>query len=365
MRPRADRPNLPLPSTRRLSRRALLAGGGALLAAPYLGSQHARAQAREITLPMSGGSFMQAVQSEVTEPFRQQTGITVRMVPGNMKTHAMQLLASRGRPPFDVFLGNGEDLVLLLDANRMLPLTPDLVPNILDVHDKFKVQWNGYGSLFDYFTIGLSYNTQQLGDPPKSWREFVDRTAKGDFKKQVFFNSLPGGVRGPEVLVTLARALTGSQDGIDAAFDAIRRMRPNIFKFFNSINDPVVMLLNGEGMVGPGWDGRVFVAHDESNGRVQFIKPTDGLACNGPPIGVVRGGNEEAAYRFVNFALSADVQKAFCEKMFYGAVNSKVVYSPAVAARLPTPDEVTVADERFMAANIKSWVDRWNREIAF
>jgi putative spermidine/putrescine transport system substrate-binding protein len=118
-------------------------------------------------------------------------------------------------------------------------------------------------------------------------------------------------------------------------------------------------------MVGPGWDGRVFVAHDESNGRVQFIKPTDGLACNGPPIGVVRGGNEEAAYRFVNFALSADVQKAFCEKMFYGAVNSKVVYSPAVAARLPTPDEVTVADERFMAANIKSWVDRWNREIAF
>jgi putative spermidine/putrescine transport system substrate-binding protein len=344
------------------TRRHLLAGGGAL-ALPFLGSSDARAQGREITIPMSGGSFMQFVQSEVTDTFRAKTGIAVRMVPGNMKTHAMQLLASRGRPPFDAFLGNGDDYVTLLDANRMLPMGPDRVPNIVDIHDKFKLQWQGHGALFDYFSIGLSYNTQLLREPPRSWREFVDRTVRGDFGSQVFFNSLPGGVRGPEVLVTLARALTGSEENVDAAFDAIRRMKPRIFKFFNSINDPVVMLLNGEGMVGPGWDGRVFVAHDESNGRVQFIKPSDGLASNGPAIGVVRGGNQEAAYAFVDHALSPEVQKNFCEKMFYGSVNTKVVYSPALAARLPTPDEINVPSERFMATNMGRWIERWNREI--
>ncbi len=347
-----------------ISRRAVLAGGVAALAAPYLGSSDARAQGREIALPMSGGSFMQFYQSEITEPFRQKTGITVRMVPGNMKAHAMQLLASRGRPPFDVFLGNGEDLVKLLDANRMLPMAPDRVPSLEEVHPKFKEQWQGYGSLFDYHSVGLSYNTQMLREPPRSWKEFVERTVKGDFGNQVFFNSLTGGVRGPEVLCTLARALTGNEENTDAAFDALRRMRPHIFKFFSSINDPVVMLLNGEGMVGPGWDGRVFVAHDESQGKVQFVKPSDGVACNGPPIAVVRGGNQEAAYNFVNFALSAEVQKAFCEKMYYGAVNTRVVYSGNLANRLPKPDEVTVANERFMAANISRWVERWNREIA-
>jgi putative spermidine/putrescine transport system substrate-binding protein len=350
--------------TRHLAtRRTVLAGGLAALATPYLGSSDARAQGREIAMPMSGGSFMQFYQSEITEPFRQKTGITVRMVPGNMKTHAMQLLASRGRPPFDVFLGNGEDLVQLLDANRMLPMTADRVPSIAELHPKFTEQWGGYGSLFDYFSIGLSYNTQLVREPPRSWKEFVERTVRGDFRNQVFFNSLTGGVRGPEVLCALARALTGSEENTDAAFDALKRMRPRIFKFFSSINDPVVMLLNGEGMVGPGWDGRVFVAHDESQGKVQFVTPTDGVACNGPPIAVVRGGNSEAAYAFVNFALSAEVQKAFCEKMFYGSVNTRVQYSPNLAGRLPTPDQVTVANERFMAANIARWVERWNREI--
>lgn len=342
------------------SRRSLLLGA---LALPWLGSSDARAQGREIVIPMSGGSFMDAVRTEVTEPFRRETGISVRMVPGNMKAHAMQLLASRGRPIFDAFLGNGDDFVRILDANRMLPLTPDKVPSIEEVHVKFKEQWQGYGSMFDYFSIGLSYNTQNLRNPPGSWKEFVDRTASGDFRNQVFFNSLPGGVRGPEVLVTLAKALTGDERQVDAAFAAIRRMKPNIFKFFSSINDPVVMLLNGEGLIGPGWDGRVFVAEDESNGRVKFIKPADGLASNGPAIGVVRGGNEDAAYRFVNFALSAPVQKAFCEKMFYGAVNTKVVYSERVASRLPMPDEVNVPNERFMAENMSAWIERWNREI--
>ena len=56
MRPRRTHPNRPLLSAPGVSRRALLAGGGALLAAPYLGSQDARAQGREITLPMSGGT---------------------------------------------------------------------------------------------------------------------------------------------------------------------------------------------------------------------------------------------------------------------------------------------------------------------
>lgn len=351
--------DMPPPTTRR----RLLAGSVTALALPYLGSSDARAQGREITMPMSGGSFMQAVQSEVTDTFRAATGISVRMVPGNMKTHAMQLLASRGRPPFDVFLGNGDDFVALLDANRILPMGPDRVPNVADVHEKFKAQWQGHGALFDYFSIGLSYNTQSVREPPRSWRDFIDRTARGDFGNQVFFNSLPGGVRGPEVLLTLAKALTGNEENVDAAFDALRRIRPRVFKFFSSINDPVVMLLNGEGIVGPGWDGRVFVAHDESNGRVQFVKPSDGLASNGPPIGVVRGGNSEAAYAFVNHALSAPVQKAFCEKMFYGAVNTKVEYSPALAARLPRPEEVNVPNERFMATNMSRWIERWNREI--
>src|SRR5690606_28647013 len=110
----------------------------------------------------------------------------------------------------------------------------------------FKAQWEGYGAMFDYHSIGFGYSTEQIDDAPRSWVEFVDRTAAGDFGRTVFFNSLPSGVRGPEVMLTLARAVTGDETGIEGAFDAVQRMKPNIFKFFSSINEPVTMLLNGE-----------------------------------------------------------------------------------------------------------------------
>ena len=346
------------------TRRSLLAMGGAAICAPYLGSTSLRAQGKELVVPMSGGSFMTIWGSEVADTFKKKTGISVKMVPGNMKTHAMSSLAAKGNPPFDLAFGNGDDFIQLLDAGKLLPLSPDKVPNIDDIHVKFKEQWQGHGSMFDYFSIGLAYATDQVKNPPASWKEFVERTVKGDFGANVFFNGLNAGVRGPEVLVNLARALSGSEQNVDAAFDALKRMKPNVFKFFGSINDPILMLLNGEGIIGPSWDGRTFVAQDESNGKVAFVKPSDGLASNGPAIGVIKGGNEDAAYQLVNHALSVEVQKPFCEKMFYGAVNTKVSYSGSLAQRIPKPDEVNVPSERFMATNMGAWIKRWNQEIA-
>jgi len=337
---------------------------GGAICAPYLGSTSLRAEGKEILVPMSGGSFMAAWGSEVADTFKKKTGINVKLVPGNVKAHAMSLLAAKGNPPFDIIQGNGDDFIQLLDAGKLLPLSPDKVPSINDVHFKFKEQWQGYGSMFDYFSIGLAYATDQLKNPPASWKEFVERTAKGDFGANVFFNSLTAGVRGPEVLVNLARALSGNEQNVDAAFNALKRMKPNIFKFFGSINDPIMMLLNGEGMIGPSWDGRTFIAQDESNGKVAFVRPTDGVASSGPAIGVIKGGNEDGAYQLVEHALSAEVQKSFCEKMFYGAVNTKVVYSGSLAQRIPKPDEVNVPNERFMATNMGAWIKRWNQEIA-
>lgn len=349
------------------SRRRFLqaASAGAVAAAlPFGTGRSARAAGREILMSMSGGSFLSNWQSKIIDPFEKLTGIKVKLVSGNMKAHAMHLRASRGDPPFDVFMGENADFVNLIAGGFFLPLTEDKVPSIKDVHPKFKDQWGGFASGFDYSSVGLAYRTDRISKPPASWREFVDRAAAGDFGKKVFFNNLPSGVRGPEMLLTMARVFGGDPTKIDAGFDAIKRMKPNIFKFFSSFNDPVVLLLNGEGDIGPGWDGRTFVAHDESGGKVNWISPKEGPASSGPPIAVVKGGNTEAAYALVNYALGTEAQKVFCEAMFYGSVNSKVVYSEKLAKRIPSLDEVQVYDEKFIAANVGRWIERWNEEIA-
>lgn len=351
---------------RRVLRGVSMAGTAAALGplVAMLGVRSAAAAAnKHVTLSMSGGSYMSNWQREIIDPFQKLTGIQVTMVPGSFHTHAMQLRASSGTPPFDVFMGDGYDAVSLISGGRFLPLTSDRVPSISEVYDKFKAPWGEYAALIDYASVGLAYSTERVKKPPTSWREFVDRTAAGDFDNKVFFNGFPG-VRGPEVLMTLSRVFGGDPKNIDAGFEAIKRIKPHVFKFFTTFNAPVELLMSGEGDIGPGWDGRTYIAHDESHGKVDWIAPEEGVAAGGPVLAVVKGGNADAAYALVNYALGATAQKAFCEAMGYGAVNRNVVYSERLSKRIPPAAKALVADDGFIAANLSKWVERWNREIA-
>jgi putative spermidine/putrescine transport system substrate-binding protein len=350
------------------SRRRILrtASGGVMAAAmgSLIPSFSRAADKKDIVMTMSGGSFMTNWQTKIIEPFQRLTGYRVTMVSGNTKAQAMQVRASRGSPPFDVVLDGGSEYFGLIATGRLMPLDAVNVPNLKDVDDKFKKQWQGYGAHFDYSSVGIAYRSDRVKNPPTSWREFIDRTQRGEFGKTVFFNSLAAGVRGPEVMMTMARALTGDPTHIDSAFDAVKRMKPNIFKFFTAFNDPVVMLLNGEGTIGPGWDGRTYSAQEQSNGKIAWINPKEGAASSGPPIGVVKGGNTEGAFALVNYALGVEAQKAFCEAMLYGSVNRKVVYSDTLAKRVPSIGSIRVFDEQYIDKNIAAWIDKWNQEIA-
>jgi putative spermidine/putrescine transport system substrate-binding protein len=341
---------------------SLAAGAAAAGALPRLA--WSAGGAKKIVMSQSGGSFMKTWQTAIIDPFQQKTGAQVVQVSGNMSAHALQLRANRASPPFDVFLGFGADFVGLVRDGYLLPLAEDKVPSIRDVHPKFKDQWKGYASYFDYSSIGIAYSTGSVKKPPLSWREFLQRAGAGEFGRTVFFNNLPSAVRGAEVMTMLARVLTGDPTQMDAAFDAVKRLKPYVVKFITSLNDPVTLLLSEEGTIGPGWDGRTYIAHDESGGKVDWIHPKEGVATGAPVIGVVKGGNEEWAYRLVDYALGMEAQKAFCEAMFYGSVNVKVQYSGKLRERIPKPADVIVSNEEFLAANMGKWIERWNREIA-
>ena len=111
---------------RRKFMRGVSAAAAAATLAPLLGtitSRSARAASdKEVVMSTSGGSFMQTWQTKIIDPFQKQTGLRVKQVSGSMKAHAMQLRASRGTPPFDLFMGDGADFVNLAEGGFMLPL---------------------------------------------------------------------------------------------------------------------------------------------------------------------------------------------------------------------------------------------------
>lgn len=321
------------------------------------------AKDKEVVMSMSGGSYMENWQKKIIDPFQKETGITVKMVPGSFHAHAMRVRASRrGAPPFDLLMGDGFDFINLIAGGYLLPLAASKVPNLAEVAPKFRDQFDDRGVLFDYASLGIAYSTARVKNPPKSWREFVDRTAAGDFGNRVFCNNLPAGVRGPEFLMLFDRVFGKDDKDVDAGFAAFKRMKPHVFKFFTTFSDPVQLITNGEGDIGPGWDGRTYIAHDAGE-KIDWIAPTEGVGAAGPTVGVVKGGNSDAAYALLNYSIGAVAQKAFCEAMGYGAVNAKVVYSERLAKRVPSVQNAIVADNRFISEHLREWVERWNREI--
>ena len=192
--------------------------------------------------------------------------------------------------PYDVAAFGGNDMYRLIRAKKLAQVDEKSVPSLADVPEKFKADWEGCGSLYDYSSVGIAYRPDKIQGGVKSWKEFVERTVAGEFGKQVFFNNLSSNVRGAEVLSMFGKIYGSGYGDIEASIATLERMKPHIFKFFTAFNDPVVLLTSGEGAIGPGWDGRTFIAEDSTKGMVKWVDPTEGAVSSGPVMAVVKGG---------------------------------------------------------------------------
>ncbi|CCJ51122.1 ABC transporter substrate-binding protein [Bordetella parapertussis] len=335
----------------------LAAIGGSYLRIGHTADDH-------IYVTSSGGSFLENGRKHMAEPFEKQSGVKVTLVPGTNPAHALKILSSRGTPPYDVAAFGGNDMYRLIRAKKLAQVDEKSVPSLADVPEKFKADWEGCGSLYDYSSVGIAYRPDKIQGGVKSWKEFVERTVAGEFGKQVFFNNLSSNVRGAEVLSMFGKIYGSGYGDIEASIATLERMKPHIFKFFTAFNDPVVLLTSGEGAIGPGWDGRTFIAEDSTKGMVKWVDPTEGAVSSGPVMAVVKGGKEDLAKAFMNYALGEEAQKAFCEAMYYGAVNRKVQYSEKLKHRLPSIDSVQLVDTELLIKNMSALLDLWNKRIA-
>ncbi|MBI3978294.1 MAG: ABC transporter substrate-binding protein [Chloroflexi bacterium] len=324
----------------------------------------AKSANKTIVIGTSGGPFLDNLKKHILDPFAKQTGADVQVSAGAFPAIAAALRASKDKPPYD-FVSISAELILQMIADDFwVKLTPENVPNLKDMYPMAYEPFKSYAAALDYASQGLAVNTEMVKSPPQSWKEFIEQGAAGAYGKNIFFNNLPSGVAGIFVMMKLAQVMSGDPKNADAAFDAVKRIKPNVAKFFTSYSDPVDLLTRKEATVGVGFDGRVYIAHDETNGKITWIKPKDGAAGTLAAFAVVRRGNEEWALKLANHVVDAEPQSSFVNAMFYGSLNKKVKYSEKLAQRIPPPSEVQPPDYEFIVQNQDKWIERWNKEIA-
>ena len=170
------------------------------------------------------------------------------------------------------------------------------------------------------------------------------------------------------MLVLAAGDKAGMAGDADAAFKELAGLKPNLVKTYNRSSELVNLFAQGEIVVG--------AAQDFAFGRIQdavptavWVNPVEGAYANLNTINIVKGSKNKAlAEKYINFVLSAEVQKALALARVDSPVNTDVALSDDEAAGLTYGADLIgslqTVDWAAVNAAKPDWIERWNTQMS-
>jgi putative spermidine/putrescine transport system substrate-binding protein len=317
--------------------------------------------ADELVVTSLGGVWEKATRECFVKPYEQKTGKKALVVLGTSAQWVNQVAANPAKPPIDLLLVSPDVVIENIKRGLVQPITAEKVPVLKDMEPTMLKIGQGHGVVVGYSSMGLAYNTKTVKNPPKTWQEFVDRTAKGEWEAGV--QGMKQGSTPSTVLWMFAQLYGGSPDNIEPGFAAIKKMKAGgHMRVWNDMNEFLNLMKTGEMDIGMYWEGRTWSFHDSGNPEIAFIKPKPGVAIHSTLAQVPKNANPEV-WTFVNTMLQADNNACWGNVMQYGVLNAKVKYAPNVVDRITKVNEMLVPPYEQIAPKTQAWVERWNKEI--
>ncbi|MBB6306401.1 extracellular solute-binding protein [Xanthobacter tagetidis] len=345
----------------KVSRRSFMAGAaaaGALATRPSL----VMAQDKTLIVTSLGGRWEQSIRTHFAPLFTKRTGYEVKIVSGGPAQWTAQIEGQPSNPPLNA-VDNSELLAQsLMDKGLVLKLTPELVPNLKDVPAQFYEPWDSFGVSYQYGASGVFFNKTKITQAPQSWPEFLERAGKGEFGRNVTLPDISYAWT-PELVWHLASTMGGSLDNLDPAFEALRKVKPYITKFWATAIEAERLALSREADIGWLWDGRVYAMMDSGAQFLDFrrLKPTSLFSL--VPAQVVKTDKSAVAFEWVNTLLDPAPLLDYYKTIQYTPTNRKVVFPEASAARIMPASEGVIPNLRGLAKVTPSIIERWNAEI--
>ena len=312
-----------------------------------------------IAVTSFAGIWEEAVRSCFVSYFEEKSGAKADVVIGGPPQWMSQIEANLEKPPIHILV-NTIDLALIAGKKGLVEkIRPEKLSNFKDIPQKFTDVLKGWGTCFNYGSAGLAYNKQRIKKPPKSFQEFVDRTAKGDLRASLPNVSYPPC---PQMLIwSFADVFGGNVNNVDPAFAAIKRMRENTI-FYSSSTEFLNHLETGEADIGIYWDGRTWSYYDTGATWIGYINPEEGGIMNPTAVQKVKN-SPDVAWLYLDAMLAPEPELKFAKMLNYPVTNSKVKYPPELEERFVPWEETRWPPFEELGKQIPQWVERWNKEI--
>ena len=247
-------------------------------------------------------SHPESVYSPLVKEFEERTGLWVQVETGGTTELLDRLEAEREDPECDLLFGDGADS---LTARREL-FAPYTSPLIDEVDPACRCS-DGSWTPFSVFPVVLVYNPVLVRmNPPEGWGSLLNPVWRG----RIAFASPAVSGCSYTALATMTQILPG-EDTLEAFY---RNLDGQILPGISSVVDEVANAV-AEGSCTIGVTAESTALEAVRAGRdVVIVYPEEGTSASPDGMAVVSGcAHEENARRFIDFAISADVQ-AYMER---------------------------------------------------
>ncbi len=351
--------------------RGLLTGGlltrrlttGALaIAAMQLFPRLSHAQSRLLVFATFTGSWEEAHKDVLVPAFRKATNADMVLDPMLSVDQIAKVKASLTNPPIDVMLHDPGPALVAIEQGLVEPYPVGESKYYAELIDEARMP-SGPAPFFQ--VVGLTYNPDKIKIPPTSWADLW----RPEYKSRVGITNL-NSTLGTGFLVEIARMHGGSETNVDAGFQAIKDLKPNIAAVAANPGQLASLYQQGQVDIGPGNFNAIQILKARGV-PVEFASPREGAIAFKTTIHIVKNSpNKELAFRLIEIAIAPEVQEKLMNSPYLIVpTNGKVKMAGEIAKVLASSvddlkKKFVFQDWRTINLQRSGWIERFNREIA-
>lgn len=284
-----------------------------------------------------GGSFRDLIDETIGKEFTRQTGVPVKYVTGGTIDRLNKAkLASK--PESDITFTTSHVGWLYVSSQLFETIDSSKIPNFSHLVDRARISPFHIGSWAYVYSIG--YRTDLLPPQTKfdSWNDLWNPALKGKVSVPDF---------DPSHLIAVSAALSGGDARTwEKGQEKFKALKPNIKAFYTNDANGQQLIASGETPVQVILSMNAY--HMAGQGvAIKVAQPKEGAVLGVDTMGIMKGSAKvDLAYKFMNIALSPDVQ-------------SKIV---ALKKASPVIDNASISPEDAKLPGIFSTKEQWGTQ---
>ncbi|CUX65676.1 Spermidine/putrescine-binding periplasmic protein [Agrobacterium tumefaciens str. Kerr 14] len=321
------------------------------------------ANAASVTIAAYGGIFQDGYIKAVIKPF-EAANPDIKVQYYQMNNSAQTLGTIRGMqaaPQVSVAIMDVTVAKAGTDEGLFEPLDETNMPVLKDLYPAARIEGVA-GPAVTFDSAALMYSPERVTPAPTSWNVLLDKK----YDQRIATTGIPS--LETISLLLIFNKMNGKEDyktSLEAGWATIEKMAPLVLTW-DPRPDPATFITNGTADLGVGWNARSQVYAERSNGKLAVASLDEGTALQVNTITLIKNApDQEAAKKFIAYALSPEAQKAFTEEMYYAPTNQKTqVSEKAIARTVAAPDKMAkVIDVNWLeVAKLRDGIIRdWRR----